>query len=552
MKVLSSLKTRVFLASAFVAVLSIGLGTQLVTTRVSSEAEAELNRGLEEAAELLEEHLLSRTETLTAMAWLIADLPKLKAAVATGDPPTLAPLAREYMERVASDVMVITDENGSALVSLGIDIDIVNVDVALRDKPAYFLTTDTGVLEMVSLPITVGPEPVEKLGTLSVGFFLNDTVALELSALTQSEVVFKTGRGDTIASTLSARGLDHDDEYASIVRSLGPDGPVAELLRSRTARLSFLSTFREGLVLSALFGVLLAILLSYAVARTVTRPLHAITETMREITSTHDLGRKIELRGRWIDEDATVLASAFNRLTDSIARFQREAASKERLSALGRMSTVIAHEIRNPLMIIKASLRSFRRPDLTADVREAADDIDDEVVRLNRIVGDVLDFARPLKLDLHATDLNAVCRKAAEAVTIGVEETATRLELILDSELPDVVTDSERLGIALVNILTNARDAIHEKSPNGEPDIELETRRIGKDKIAILVRDRGEGILAENLPKIFEPYFTGKRTGTGLGLAITKNIIESLGGTVTATSSASDGTEIRVDLFVEI
>lgn len=548
MKVLSSLKNRVFLASAFVAVLSIGLGTLLVTTRVSSEAEAELHRGLEDAAELLEEYLLSRTETLTTMAWLIADLPKLKAAVATGDPPTLAPLAREYMERVGSDVLVINAENGRVLVSLGVD------DVALRPvrvEPTYFLTTEAGVLEMVTLPITVGPEPVEKLGTLSVGFFLNDALALELAALTQSEVVFRTGRGEIIASTLATRGSDHDDEYASIVRTLGPDGPNAELLRSRTARLSFLSTFREGLVLSALFGVLLAILLSYAVARTVTRPLHAITETMREITSTHDLARKIDLHGRWIDEDATVLASAFNSLTDSIARFQREAASKERMSALGRMSTVIAHEIRNPLMIIKASLRSFRGPELTADVRDAADDIDHEVVRLNRIVGDVLDFARPLKLDLHATDLNAVCREAAEAVTIGIEGTAPRLELILDSELPDVVTDSERLGIALVNILTNARDAIHEKSPNGEPDIELETRRIGKDKIAILVRDRGEGILAENLPKIFEPYFTGKRTGTGLGLAITKNIIESLGGTVTATSSSSDGTEIRIDLLVE-
>lgn len=542
MKILSSLKNRVFLACAFVAVLSIGLGTQLVTTRVSSEAEAELQRGLEGAAELLEEYLLSRTETLTAMVWLIADLPKLKAAVATGDPPTLAPLADEYKDRVGSDVMVITDENGSTLVSLGIH----EADIGLRDEPTYFLTTDAGVLEMVSLPITIGPEPAEELGTLSVGFFLNDTLAAELGALTQSEVVFKTGRGDIIASTLAERG--DDDDYVAVVRSLGPDGPEAELLRSRTARLSFLDTFREGLVLSALFGVLLAILLSYAVARTVTRPLLAITETMREITSTHDLGRKIELRGRWIDEDATVLAGAFNRLTDSIARFQREAASKERLSALGRMSTVIAHEIRNPLMIIKASLRSFRRPELTADVREAADDIDHEVVRLNRIVGDVLDFARPLQLDRHPTDLNAVCREAAEAVTIDTEDAAPHLDLTLDADLPEVVTDSERLRIALVNILTNARDAVREKSST----IELETQSVGKDKIAILVRDSGDGIPPENLPKIFEPYFTGKRTGTGLGLAITKNIIESLGGAVTAKSSESQGTEIRVDLFVGI
>ncbi len=540
MKALSSLKNRVFLASAFVAVLSIGLGTRFVTTRVSSEAEAELRRDLDAAADLLVEHFASRTETLTLMAWLIADLPKLKAAVATGDAPTVSPIAHEYRERVGSDVMVITDDDKRVLVSIGVD------EVSLHDEATYFEKTDAGVLEVVSVPITVGPEPAEQLGVLSLGFFLNDAMARELGALTQSDIILRVN-GFAIASTLVEEERA-PDEYAAVFRSLGEGGPEAELLRSRVAHLSFLDTFREGLLLSALFGVLLAILLSYAVARTVTRPLRAITETMREMTSTHDLARKIELGGRWIDEDATVLAGAFNRLTDSIARFQREAASKERLSALGRMSTVIAHEIRNPLMIIKASLRSFRRPELADDVREAADDIDHEVVRLNRIVGDVLDFARPLKLDLHPTDLNAVCRKAAEVIV--VDDDAPSLELRLDDTLPQVVTDSERLGIALVNILANARDAIEIPSNNGASDIELETRSVGSDKVVILVRDHGAGIAPENLPKIFEPYFTGKRTGTGVGLAITKNIIESLGGTVTATSSPADGTEIRVDLFL--
>ena len=104
--------------------------------------------------------------------------------------------------------------------------------------------------------------------------------------------------------------------------------------------------------------MLLATLLSYAVARTVTRPLGAITATMREMAATGDLTRKIALRrAAWDDEDARLLARTFNTLTDSIARFQREAAQRERLSSLGRLSTVIAHEIRNPLMIIKAALR---------------------------------------------------------------------------------------------------------------------------------------------------------------------------------------------------
>ena len=89
-----------------------------------------------------------------------------------------------------------------------------------------------------------------------------------------------------------------------------------------------------------------------------------------------------------------MLASTFNTLTDSIARFQREGAQRERLSSLGRLSTVIAHEIRNPLMIIKGSLRTLANQDASqADTAQALADVDEEVARLNRIVNDVLDFA---------------------------------------------------------------------------------------------------------------------------------------------------------------
>src|SRR4029079_16775147 len=111
------------------------------------------------------------------------------------------------------------------------------------------------------------------------------------------------------------------------------------------------------------FAVFLATVLSFAVARTITRPLATITGVMREVAATGDLTRKIVLRrgARWNDEDARLLATTFNTLTDSIARVQREMSQKERLSSLGRLSTVIAHEVRNPLMIIKAALHTLRQ-----------------------------------------------------------------------------------------------------------------------------------------------------------------------------------------------
>ena len=152
------------------------------------------------------------------------------------------------------------------------------------------------------------------------------------------------------------------DRCAPRDRPAGID-PVALTLRSRTERLRVLNTIRTGLAGALILTLLLATIVSLRrVALTMTRPLAAITGAMRDVAATGDLTRKVPLRsGPWDDADARLLASAFNTLTESIARFQAEAAQRERLSSLGRLSTVIAHEIRNPLMIIKAALRTLKR-----------------------------------------------------------------------------------------------------------------------------------------------------------------------------------------------
>ncbi|HEX9202514.1 MAG TPA: ATP-binding protein, partial [Vicinamibacteria bacterium] len=340
-------------------------------------------------------------------------------------------------------------------------------------------------------------------------------------------------------------------DYAALPRALGaPGGAKAVILRSRVESLRFLRTLRTALALATLAGVAVAVLLSYAVARTVTRPLAAISAAMREIAETGDLTRKIALGRVWDDEDARLLARTFNTLTDSIARFQQEAALRERLSALGRLSTVIAHEVRNPLMIIKGSLRTLRRERLSGqELREAAADIDHEVARLDRIVGDVLDFARPLRLECAPTDLNVLCAEAAQAIL--AREGGPAVALSLDPGLAPLMTDGERLRTVLVNVLVNARESVlaGANAANGHPSaVEVRTEAVSPGRALIVVADRGLGISREDLPHVFEPYFTTKRTGTGLGLAIAKNIVEALGGVVSARSGPGQGTEIRIEL----
>ena len=423
------------------------------------------------------------------------------------------------------------------------------------------------------------------MGSLTVGLRLDNDLAAQFKRATESDIAFAVdgqirastlpppdrARLVTLLKTAEVQTISLENgEYVALKRPLpaastsGEGAPSVLLLRSRTERLQFLNSIHTGLGVVAMIAVLAATILSYAVARTITRPLATITDVMREMSATGDLTRKITLSrtASWDDEDAKLLAATFNTLTDSIARFQREAAQRERLSALGRLSTVIAHEIRNPLMIIKASLRTLAGERVSrADITQALTDVDEEVARLNRVVNDVLDFARPIRFDYAPADINAVCADAEEATRAGHEH--INVEMKTDPALHAVMTDAERLRTALVNILANARHAVAARSdarvaqgpggPRGPvspaPDIEIEAHA-SDGSFRVTVRDRGIGVKTEDLPRVFDPYFTTKRTGSGLGLAIAKNIIEGMGGSVALDSRPGGGTEIRIDLPV--
>jgi signal transduction histidine kinase len=560
----SSLQNRMFVATALVAVVSLASIIPFIASRITREGEAELRRGLLEAADHAERHHATRLETLTLVTRLIADLPVLKALVDTADKTTVEGGAREYLAQAHANVIAVTDRQGNALALLGTRaLPRGRVREALAGRTVVAARVDDGrLIEEVTVPIRVQGDV---LGTLALGLNVDQEYAAHIETATSSEVaVVLDGRvlastaklpEDQVVAASEREGVTiihtHDLEYAAVARPLtvaaaeGPR-PVVVLLRSFTERLLFLRAMRTGLVGAAVVAVTLAVVLSYAVARTVARPLASITDTMRSISASGDLTRKIPTGGPWDDEDARLLATTFSALTDSIRRFQQESALKERLSALGRLSTVIAHEVRNPLMIIRGSLRILQLHELGEGERlEAVADIDQEVTRLDRIVRDVLEFTRPVDVERTATDMGAVCRAAAQALAHEKDTVAMRIE----PGLPMLSTDGERLRRALLNLLTNARDAVAGRPVDGQPLIELRaSRRDENGGIVLEVEDRGAGIAADDLPHVFEPYFSTKRTGTGLGLAITRNIVESLGGTISARSHPGEGTVMRIEL----
>ena len=593
MRISWSLSNRIFLATALMAILSIGLASFVVNVAVTRQAEDELQRGLEDSATTVEQYRDLLLEQFAREARLVADLPKLKAAVGVDHPPTLRPIAEDYQRQIGSDLFVVTDADGAILAQIGqVDLPagrlsrMPTIQAALEGRAtASFWPRAGGDIQVVTIPIWIDPTQPELLGTLTVGFALDERLAARFKDLTASDIAFvvdgsvqattlSTEHTATIAAippgTAGARVRLGEEEYVAVTRRLsmegewsaadanddGPRAPLAVILRSRTRELAFLGPLQTALAGTALLAVLVAIVLSYGVARTVTRPVGAIIATMREMANTGDLTKKIALpdRGPRVDEDTRLLATTFNTMTDSIARFQREAAERERLSSLGRLSTVIAHEIRNPLMIIKTSVRTLKRhPALPEPAQVAAADIDEEVDRLNRLVGEVLDFARPIRFELAPVDLSALCSDSVAAVTANTADPAIRI--VLDPAAQHLGTDGERLRLALVNVLVNARHAVLARrrgdgaaAPTDGADITLETRWLDDSRVAVVVRDRGIGIAPSDLIAVFDPYFTTKRTGSGLGLAITKNIIEGLGGTITATSQSGVGTEMRIEL----
>jgi signal transduction histidine kinase len=311
--------------------------------------------------------------------------------------------------------------------------------------------------------------------------------------------------------------------------------------------LQFLSGLRWQIALTGLAAVLVATGVGYGVAHTVTHPLRALTATMRDIAETGDLRRTVPSPGRWDDEDARQLAAAFGLLTSALARFQRDATQRERLSSLGRLSATIAHEIRNPLMIISSTVRALRRH-ATPEVADMAGSIDEEVQRLDRVVTDVLDFAKPVRLTVTQADLGEICRAAARAMRASSEPPDIVLD-VPDGPLP-IETDTERLHGVVVNLLANAVAATtgDGPDPSGRPPVTIRVRALAPGEWRVEVVDYGVGIPADDLPRVFEPFFTTRRAGSGIGLALARNVVEGLGGTIVVESGEGIGTIARVDL----
>jgi len=226
-----------------------------------------------------------------------------------------------------------------------------------------------------------------------------------------------------------------------------------------------------------------------------------------------------------------------------IRALELEIKQKEKLAAVGILAAGVAHEVRNPLSSIKGYATYFSSLfDPQSDNKKAANIMADEVDRVNRVISELLEFARPIELELKKTRIFELVDKALRLIKYEADPAGIKIISSVEPQLPEVEVDKDRLIQVLLNIFINAIQAM---PSGGTLTVNVKAR---ENMLQFAISDTGSGISPQDQANIFNPYFTTKKRGTGLGLAIAFKIIESHGGTITIESLKNKGTTFVITI----
>jgi len=215
----------------------------------------------------------------------------------------------------------------------------------------------------------------------------------------------------------------------------------------------------------------------------------------------------------------------------------------ERLSSLGEMVASISHEIRNPLGIIRSSAELLRKK-MSNDVNQHGipEIIVEEAARMNSIITDFLNFARPREPDPAACRIDDIIQKNLDFLSPEIEEKGYTVQTACEQDMPEALADADMLYQAFLNLFINAMQAMPEGG-NIQVDIGY-----SENTVVVSIADEGNGIDDELIEKIWDPFVTTKDRGTGLGLGIVKNIIEQHGGSIRMQNREPQGARAVIEL----
>jgi two-component system nitrogen regulation sensor histidine kinase NtrY len=532
-----TLRAKLALTFALFAAVPLAATLVPVSRALARALASEHAARLDAAAAALQGELDRLSDDAAAAVLDLARAPELEAFARDRDAGLVAPAeaaARggEWMVSRGLDVLAIAEPDGRVVSSGHLPGRAGDVDPELAallggapaGRAVPRLVTRAGpdgmvpVLALVAWAAPPGAPALRVAGGLALGAERAERIA----ALTGGEVTIRAADGAVLAIA-AAPGTEGPHRFSRIARLLGvaaprrtlPVGPADDPVARVEVAVASEGLARAGGTVLLVFVVVLGLGALAAAAV-------GVAEVVR----------------------------AFNAMTQDLAAGRAKLAQAERVAAWREVARRLAHEIKNPLTPIAMSVETLRdahakgRQDFPEIFDEGTQAIGEEVRRLKRIVDEFSRFARlpaPERAPVPAEELVGAVLALFPSPPAGVE-----VEREVEAALPPVLADRDQVLQVLLNLVRNALDAM----PSGGT-LGVAARRAG-GAVAFEVRDTGPGIAAEDLERVFEPYFTTKEGGTGLGLAIARRIAEEHGGALEVESSAGRGATFRLTLPVAV
>jgi len=513
--------------------------------------------------------LQSRARRLASVSLILSTMSDVRRAFGTRDPRTIGDTAGELWSKVSEEdaLFLVTDPNGKLIASLGggpesgawHELAVVQQASKLlqeQKQASGFMLKDGQLYQVAVTPVYVqsGSEPA-LLDVLVAGFKVDHLVAQDLKESTGGSEFIFLSEGRVIASTLNSRatsqlaraiaaGAGRRDERISdgVVEYAPLRTPLQDIegrtigelwiFRSFENARQRLEALRRSIILLGLLAVLAGLGLTYLLARKIMRPVEKLDRAAAEVArQNYDYRVAVDSH-----DELGRLADTFNNMCSSIQSARRELIRQERISTIGRLSSSIVHDLRNPLAAIYGGAEIMVDSNIAPpQLKRLAGNIYRASRRIQELLQDLVNVGRG------KTEGAEVCRlrEVADAACDSLAPTAEVQGVIIRLDIPDSIElplERARVERVFINLVANALEAM----PKGG-EIRIDAA-VESDAVIMQVADTGPGISPEIREHLFQPFVSsGKKNGLGLGLALSRQTILDHGGDMWAESEPGCG-----------
>jgi signal transduction histidine kinase len=512
-----------------------------------------------------------RVNDLASISLLMSSMSDVRAAFMTHDSATIRDTAGQLWSQVsAQDAnFLVLDPAGTVIASLGGEIpDLAGTDVLLKSAMARFPAQSSAYLAwnkrlyyVVLTPVYVQTANEQALlNVLLVAFAINDKLAVEMKNSTDgTDFAFLSGK-EVVASTLPLVGANEliageqsqggakrlrvggTDSLVLKTPLTGPDRAVAGtlyIIRSFAGPTQVIMELRRNIALIWGWAMLAAILLTYFLMKRILRPVEKLDRAAEEVIR-KNYGYRVPVETH---DELGRLAQTFNAMCDSIQNARDELIRHERIATIGRLSTSIVHDLRNPLAAIYGGAEMLVDAELSPDhSRRLASNIYRASRRIQELLQELVDVSRSNARPLEMCKLSEIVNGAIEPVVNTAEGQNVTVDLNVPADI-HVMADHDRLGRVFVNLIDNALDAMPE---GGALRISCS---VEASSAIVHIEDTGRGISDEAWQTLFQPFSSvGKKSGLGLGLALARQTMLDHGGELWADRSMTRGARFHLRL----